>query len=150
MDKPKRILPPVYFLVALVVMAGLHFLLPIARIVRPPYSHGGGLLIVAGLVVVVWAARLFHRAGTAIKPFEKSSALVTDGPYQYSRNPMYLGMVFVLVGMGLVLGAISPFLVVPIFIWVIQQRFIQPEEAMLEGTFGSSYTAYKKHVRRWL
>ena len=131
-------------------MAGLHFTLPIAHILAPAYAYGGGLLIIIGIVVVVWAARLFQRVGTAIKPFETSSALVTDGPYRYSRNPMYLGMVFVLVGVGLVLGTISPFLVVPLFLWLIQQRFIQFEEAALEGTFGSAYTEYKRRVRRWL
>ena len=150
MDKPGRILPPVYFLAALVVMAGLHFLFPIAQVLQLPYLYGGGLMIVAGIVVVVWAARLFDRAGTAIKPFEKSSVLVIDGPYNYSRNPMYLGMVVALVGVGLLLGTLSPFLVVPVFIWLIQQRFIQHEETALERTFGSAYTGYKRQVRRWL
>ena len=150
MDKPTRILPPVYFLAALVLMAGLHFVLPIAHILQPPYSYGGSLLIVMGIVVVVWAARLFQRAGTAIKPFERSSALVTDGPYNYSRNPMYLGMVLALTGMSIVLGTISPFVVVPVFAWLIQQRFIQHEEATLERTFGAAYTEYRRRVRRWL
>ena len=69
MDRPKRILPPVFFLAALVVMAGLHFVLPIAHILAPAYAYGGGLLIVVGIVVVVWAARLFQRAGTAGRGF---------------------------------------------------------------------------------
>ena len=131
-------------------MARLHFLVPIAQVLQPLYSYGGGLLILAGVTVVVWAARLFQRAGTAIKPFEKSSALVTDGPYKCSRNPMYLGMVVALVGVGLLLGTISPFLVVPVFAWLIQRRFIQPEEAVLGRTFGSAYAEYKRQVRRWL
>ena len=150
MDKPKRILPPVYFLVALVAMAGLHFLFPIAQIYQPLYAYGGGLLIVVGLAVVLWAARLFNRAGTTIKPFEESSALVTNGPYRFSRNPIYLGLVLALIGAGLAPGTISPFAVVPAFIWLIQRRFILPEETMLERTFGSAYAEYKRQVRRWL
>jgi protein-S-isoprenylcysteine O-methyltransferase Ste14 len=148
--RPARILPPVYFLVALVVMAGLHFRLPVGHVIQPPYGYGGGVLIVGGLVLVVWAARLFQRAGTAIRPFERSSALVTDGPYRYSRNPMYLGMVCVLTGLGLVLGTIASFAVIPVFVWLIQQRFIRPEEAVLARTFGSAYAEYRERVRRWL
>lgn len=131
-------------------MAGLHFTLPIAHILAPAYAYGGGLLIVIGIVVVVWAARQFQRAGTAIKPFETSSALVTDGPYRYSRNPMYLGLVIALTGMGIALGTLSPFVVIPVFIWLIRRQFIQHEEAALERTFGSAYTEYKRQVRRWL
>ena len=150
MDKPKRILPPVYFLATLVAMAGFHFLFPIARIFQPPYTYGGALLVIAGVAVVLWAARLFSRAGTTIKPFEESSALVIHGPYYFSRNPIYIGLVLVLIGVGLVMGTIAPFAVVPIFIWLIQRRFILPEEAMLEKAFGSVYVEYKRQVRRWL
>jgi len=150
MDKPKRILPPVYFLAALVPMAGLHFFSPIAQILKPPHFYSGGFLIVGGVVVIIWAARLFERAGTTIKPFEESSMLVVGGPYRYSRNPMYLGMVFVLTGVGIVLGTLSPFAVIPVFIWLIQRRFIQPEEEMLETTLGPAYVEYKRRVRRWL
>jgi len=150
MDKPTRILPPIYFLASLLLMTSLHFFFPLAHIFQPPYSYAGGLLIVAGIVVVVWGARLFQRVGTAIKPFEQSSALVTDGPYRYSRNPMYLGMVVVMIGIGLVFGSASPFVVVPVFIWLIQRRFILPEEGALARTFGSVYTDYKRRVRRWL
>ena len=150
MDKSKRVLPPVYFLAALVSMGALHFFLPIAYILRPPYSTSGSFLFVAGAVVVLWAARLFNRAGTTIRPFQEPSALVTSGPYRYSRNPIYLGLVLALIGIGLLLGTLSPFVVVPVFICLIQQRFIQPEEAALEKTFGSAYAQYKRQVRRWL
>ena len=150
MDKSKRVLPPVYFLAALVSMGALHFFLPIAYILRPPYSTSGSFLFVAGAVVVLWAARLFNRAGTTIRPFQEPSALVTGGPYRYSRNPIYLGLVSALIGIGLLLGTLSPFVVVPVFICLIQRRFIQPEEAVLEKTFGSAYGQYKRQVRRWL
>jgi protein-S-isoprenylcysteine O-methyltransferase Ste14 len=148
--RPAHVLPPVYFLVALVSMIGLHFLLPVRRILLPPYTYAGGALIVGGVVIVVWAARLFERAGTAIKPFERPSALITEGPYRYSRNPMYLGMVCALAGVGLVLGSMSPFVAIPAFVWLIQRRFIKLEEAVLARTFGSAYAEYRGRVRRWL
>jgi len=150
MDKSKRVLPPVYFLAALVSMGALHFFLPIAYILRPPYSTSGSFLFITGVVLVLWGARSFSRAGTTIKPFQDPSALVTSGPYRYSRNPIYLGLVLALIGIGLLLGTLSPFVVVPVFICLIQQRFIQPEEAVLEKTFGSAYGRYKRQVRRWL
>lgn len=150
MDKSKRVLPPVYFLAALVSMGALHFFLPITHILEPPTSYSGSFLFVAGVVVVLWSARLFNRAGTTIKPFQESSVLVTGGPYRYSRNPIYLGLVFALIGIGFLLGTLSPFVVVPVFIWLVQRRFIQPEEAALEKTFGSAYGQYKRQVRRWL
>lgn len=139
-----------YFLAALVSMGALHFFLPIAYILRPPYSTSGSFLFITGVVLVLWGARSFSRAGTTIKPFQDPSALVTGGPYRYSRNPIYLGLVLALIGIGLLLGTLSPFVVVPVFICLIQQRFIQPEEAALEKTFGSAYGQYKRQVRRWL
>lgn len=139
-----------YFLAALVSMGALHFFLPIAYILRPPYSTSGSFLFITGVVLVLWGARSFSRAGTTVRPFQDPSALVTSGPYRYSRNPIYLGLVLALIGIGLLLGTLSPFVVVPVFICLIQQRFIQPEEAELEKTFGSAYGQYKRQVRRWL
>jgi len=127
----------------------LHFLLPIMQIIPSSYS-GGGLMILLGIAVVLWAAWLFNRAGTAIKPFEESTQMIVSGPYRWSRNPIYLGLVFILFGIGLALGTLSPFLVIPVFVWIIQKRFISHEEAMLEKRFCAAYAEYKKRIRRWL
>ena len=148
-DKPKRILPPVYFLAAILSMAGLHFLLPIARVLSTAHSIGA-VLILSGIALILWAARLFSQAGTAIKPFEESSKLITGGPYRWSRNPIYLGMVIVLLGIGMTLGTLAPFAVIPVFVWLIRKNFIAHEEAMLEKSFGSAYAEYKRRIRRWL
>ena len=95
-------------------------------------------------------AMLFRRRGTAIKPFQESSALVTDGVYRFTRNPMYLGMVIGLTGVACMLGTVTPLLVIPIFIWVIRTRFIRVEEGMLAERFGDEYVQYQARVRRWL
>ena len=131
-------------------MVCLHFLAPVRQVVSGPYRYLGIIPLGAGLAVVLWAAGIFERAGTTIKPFEKSSTLVVRGPYRVSRNPMYLGMVCGLVGVGVVTGSVTPFLVVPAFAYLIDRRFIREEEALLEQTFGSQYSAYKACVRRWL
>jgi protein-S-isoprenylcysteine O-methyltransferase Ste14 len=145
-----RTVPPVYFLAALVVMAALHFTLPIATLIHPPYTYLGILLVGGGLWMVIWAARLFSRAGTPIKPFERSTHLVTGGPYRITRNPMYLGMVAGLIGVGLLLGSLSPWLVIPAFVYAIQRFFVRHEEALMEERFGEDYLRFKSRVRRWI
>ena len=95
---PPKLLPPVYFLVYLLVAMALHWAVPVVRLMRPPYTYGGVLLITVEVFVIGWAAYLFNREGTAIKPFETSSALVLNGPYRVSRNPMYLGLMLILIG----------------------------------------------------
>jgi len=103
-----------------------------------------------GLGIVFWARSLFTKVGTTVKPFQESSELVVKGPFNVTRNPMYLSMVVFLLGLGILLGSFTPFLVIPIFIWIITQRFIRVEERMLEQRFGASYLAYRARVRRWI
>ena len=145
-----RVLPPVYFLLAVILMVCLHLVIPAAHIVPPQALYLGAVPLLAGFALTAWAARLFYRLGTSIKPFQPSSVLVLQGPYRLSRNPMYLGMVFALLGLGVLLGSLTPIAVVPLFAWFIQSRFIRREEEMLERTFGAAYTEYKGTVRRWL
>jgi protein-S-isoprenylcysteine O-methyltransferase Ste14 len=146
----RRVIPPVYFLATLLLMAGLHVGVPGRQVVQFPYRYGGLLLVVGGIVLVLWAARLFGQAGTTIKPFQDPSALVVRGPYRLTRNPMYLGMVGVLVGIAVVLGSLSPWVSIPLFVALIDVRFIRAEEAALERMFGATYRTYKARVRRWV
>ncbi len=146
----KRALPPVYFLASLLGMLVLHFALPIRVLFAAPHRYWGVLPIVAGVLVLVIAAGLFEKANTPIKPFEKSTHLVVEGPFVYSRNPMYLGMLVTVLGTAIVLGSVTPFLVIPALYLVLTGRFIRVEERALEQTFGEEYLAYKKKVRRWI
>jgi protein-S-isoprenylcysteine O-methyltransferase Ste14 len=150
MSHSTKVLPPVYFLVAVVTMTGLHFLAPFRTILHPPLTYPGTLLIIIGFSVVIWAATAFGRFGTPIKPFEESTHLVTGGMYRATRNPMYLGMVVILLGIAVLFGTISPLIPIPFFVWLIQTNFIRHEEAALERTFGVEYMEYKRSVRRWL
>jgi protein-S-isoprenylcysteine O-methyltransferase Ste14 len=145
-----RVLPPVYFLVALLLMVGLHLALPIVQVIQVPYRYGGLVFLLGGILLVLWAVLLFGQAGTTIKPFQESSALVVRGPYRLTRNPMYVGMVVGLVGIAVLLGSLSPSIIIPLFVALIDLRFIRFEEARLERTFGADYVAYKTRVRRWL
>lgn len=146
----KPVYPPVFFLLALVTMVALHFLFPWKRIRFVAVRAAGAVLVVAGLGMGIWGSNLFQKARTTIKPFERSTTLVTGGPFRVSRNPMYLGMAAVLAGIALLLGSATPFLVVPAFVWLLDRRFIRREETDLETAFGQAYRTYKARVRRWI
>jgi len=102
-----------------------------------------------GLALAASGVISFNKAGTAIRPFESSTFLVTDGLYRYTRNPMYLGMVILLIGVATYLGSLTPYIVIPVFFLIIQQCFIKHEEPFLENIFGQEYLDYKDKVRRW-
>jgi protein-S-isoprenylcysteine O-methyltransferase Ste14 len=144
------LVPPVYFLVALLLMVFFHRAAPWIQVIQPPYRYAGIVIMGLALCLIVWAAFLFRRAGTNIAPFLPSTALVVLGPYTFTRNPMYLGMAGILLGAALYLGSITPFVVIPAFMALITERFIVPEEAKLEAAFGRDYLDYKARVRRWL
>jgi protein-S-isoprenylcysteine O-methyltransferase Ste14 len=122
---------------------------PIAEIVPRPINYGGAVLVVCGILFTIWAARLFAIAKTGVVPFSESTSLVTSGPYRFTRNPMYLGMVIALLGIAVILGSLTPFIVVPAFVVLITYLFILPEEGHMERAFGDAYLERKRHVRRW-
>jgi protein-S-isoprenylcysteine O-methyltransferase Ste14 len=131
-------------------MVALHLLLPVRQLFDRPWTWIGFAPFLLGGGLTVRAARLFDRAGTPVRPFEPSTRLVLGGPYRFTRNPMYLGMVFGLFGLAVLMGSLSPFAVPPLFALFIRARFIVPEEAMLERLFGAEFVAFKGRVRRWL
>lgn len=144
------IYPPVWLLLGLIAIFTLNELYPVLRFTGLAGQITGGLLILAGLVLLVTANGLFVRAGTDVIPFRDVSTLVTTGIYRLSRNPMYLGMVSVLLGCAVTVGALSSLLVPPVFAAIIHYRFIRPEEQMLAGLFPREFPAYCARVRRWL
>ena len=147
---PIRIIPPVVLFAAIIAMIALDALIPGARLLTWPWRWAGALLIVAGVGLVLVVARLFRRAGTTIMPFEESSALVVEGPYRASRNPIYLGMAIALAGVAILLGTLTPWIVIPLFVIAIDRRFVVGEEAMLRARFGAAYDDYRSRVRRWI
>ena len=143
-------LPPVYLLLGISLQVGLHYVLPLATIIPPPYHWSGIAVIVLGVLIILFPAASFSKADTTIIPFRESSSLVVSGLYRHTRNPMYLGMVLILSGVALLTGSLSPFVVPVLFVLVINRMIISVEERMLERAFGDEYLAYKKTVRRWI
>ncbi len=110
----------------------------------------GWLLVGIGLVLFAWTLATLWRHRTTVNPYVGASALCTDGPFRFSRNPIYLGDWFILTGVSLLLATIWPLAFAPL-IWVML-RFgvIRHEEAHLEAKFGDDYRTYQTRVRRWL
>ncbi len=131
-------------------MPWLHWLLPVVQLLDTAWRFIAVIVMLAGLLTTILAARLFHRLETPVRPFEQPQLLVTQGLFAYSRNPMYLGMVIFLIGYAVILGSLTPWLVIPVFVWVIQERFIKLEEAGLEQEYGDAYRRYQQRVRRWI
>jgi protein-S-isoprenylcysteine O-methyltransferase Ste14 len=148
MSKP--LLPPAYFLIALCAVLGLHFLIPFARVLSFPWTLAGIAPVLAGAALNLVADRDFKRRQTTVKPFEVSTSLLTEGVFKLSRNPMYLGMVLILVGAALLLGTLSPFAVCAAFALLLRYRFVRVEERMLADKFGADWQNYSARVRRWI
>lgn len=145
-----KIFPPAYLLVTLLAMSGLHFFLPGAHVIPAPWNLLGIIPLLVGVAVNINADNLFHRLGTPVKPGAESTVLVTGGPFRWSRNPMYLGFVSILAGIAILLGSLTPFIAIPIFIILIDRAFIRVEERMLAVKFGPAWSEYRKKTRRWI
>jgi protein-S-isoprenylcysteine O-methyltransferase Ste14 len=151
-DRPGVIAqPPFIFLSFLAAGFALDWWRPVAMIADTRVQYVvGGLLIVVGFVIVAAAFRRFKRAGTNVPTPLPATALVTDGVYRHSRNPIYTAMSLVYGGIAIaadsawVLGLLVPLLV------VMRYGVIAREEVYLEAKFGDAYRDYRAKVRRWL
>ena len=146
----RRILPPIYLLVCLIAILVIHWLLPLAIIIPKPYGYVGIMAIISGIAMPLWVNWRFSQAQTTIKPFQESSALVTDGLFRYCRNPAYVGMVLGLVGIVVILGSLAPWFFVVLFTIAIDRKFVLHEERALRERFGATYDEYCRKVRRWI
>jgi protein-S-isoprenylcysteine O-methyltransferase Ste14 len=148
MDTPP--LPPAYLFAALSAMVLLHFLVPVYQLTSHPWNAIGLIPLIIGIVLNLAADASLKKHGTTVKPYEPSTTLITSGIYKYSRNPMYLGMIMILIGVALLMGSLTPYSIVLIFIITIDRHFIRPEEEMLNRQFGRAWAEYRNNVRRWL
>lgn len=143
-------LPPMYLNTFLVLAIGLHFILPIKRIIHSPYTYLGLIFILFGVVLNVWSSGLLTKKGTAIDFYEAPNRLVTDGPFRISRNPIYLSGVILSLGTAILLGSLITFVFPIALLMILDRHYIPSEERRLEKTFGKAYLEYKQRVRRWI
>ncbi len=147
-----RLPPPFIYLGALLcgLAAGRFVALSYFGIDRWLLVATGALLCAAGAVMMLAAAGLFRRLGTNIPPSRPTTLIATTGPYRWTRNPMYLGMALVYVGIAVGFDGAIALALLPLVLIVIQRQVIAREERYLEAKFGDDYRRYKAEVRRWL
>ena len=146
----KKILPPILFLVSVILMVLLWKLFPMSIWVLYPFNLLGLIPLFLGLGLTIIGSRKFDQVGTNIKTFNDPNVLVTEGLFKYSRNPMYLGLVLALVGVSVLLGAISSLLVAIAFFVITDRWYVRFEEQAMLRIFGDSYGSYKARTRRWV
>ena len=149
LTREKGPMPPVIILIAILFQIALHKLLPI-MIIFEKMDWIGIVMGFLGFFIFTGSTLLFRINKTTMIPFQDPSFLITNGIYKYTRNPMYLGMLFVQFGIAIYFGSISPIIIPFLFIPIMNSRIIQHEEVMLEKQFGESYIIFKNSVRRWI
>lgn len=138
-------MPPVWLLGALILArmgAGIGPL--------PPLTFSGTIFVAMGLIMILLAAWEFRRARTTIIPREAPSAIIRTGIFAKTRNPIYLGDALILLGAALYWGSMLGLVLVPVFMMLINKRFIEKEEVLMRSTFLAEFDTYAQQVRRWL
>lgn len=152
--RPNRLpWPPLIYLAAIAASIVLHLIYPLPFI-GPPLSDllfaGGGLLIIGVIAIDFSAIRTLQRAKTTVMPHRGSEHLVTEGPFSFSRNPIYLANTMLMFGAGLMSQIVWFFPLGLIAAFLTQKLAIEREERHLEIRFGKRYRDYTKRVRRWI
>jgi protein-S-isoprenylcysteine O-methyltransferase Ste14 len=142
--------PPLIYLGGLAVGFGLEALLPGASLPGAIRWALGGALVVAGVALLASFNTAFTRKGTAVQPWKPTTAIVTTGPYRLTRNPAYLGMALVYVGIALLAEALWVLVPLPVVLAIMDRAVIAREERYLERSFGREYLDYKTRARRWI
>lgn len=143
--------PPLLYLAAFAFGILLHLVrpLPLMGVVWQHHAVGWPLLA-AGVALAGWAVREFRQAGEDPNVHVPTAVLVTSGPYAHSRNPMYIALSLLYVGIGVILNAGWVLAALPAVVVVMHFGVVRREEAYLERRFGDEYLAYRARVRRWL
>lgn len=144
--------PPVYAIFIAFLMYFLAKQYPLATFIEAPVTQLAYLFAAIGLTFDLSSLFLFIKSKTTANPIKPKNTkkLVVTGFYQYSRNPMYVGLFFLLLAWAWYMGALSPFIGLPLFIFIVTIQQIKPEEQALEEIFGQAYLDYKQQVRRWI
>lgn len=149
-----RFPPPLLPLATVLLGIGLERLWPLGADLEFPAPARywiGGIVVAASLLVLgLWPVVMFRRSGQSEIPWRPTPLVLEDGPYRFTRNPMYLMMVLACIGVAVILSNFWILLLTPLCAWCLYYFAIAPEEAYLERKFGESYRHYKARVRRWI
>jgi len=142
--------PPLIYLSGLVAGYILNIIYPLPVNIDLPRPFFIFILIGFGLVLLGLSAREIKKVKSNIQPFKPTTALAVSGPYRFSRNPMYLGMILIYIGMGVYMNTLWAFIMLLLVLWAIQYGVVMREERYLERKFGEEYMKYKRKIKRWL
>lgn len=150
-----KVLPPIWFLMFLLLGLLAHYAYPMSRVFDvsiPIFGLAvGAVIFVAGFALSNWASMLFSHERTEILPTSPvNSVLVVSGPFRFTRNPMYLGMLLSLFGVAIYIGTLPSYVAVLAHFLILNFVFIPYEEEKMERQFGEAYREYSRGVRRWL
>ncbi len=153
-DRPNNFpLPPVTVVVMLVIAFLLKNYAPMLALSFTSLiglKILGWALVVMALAIDIWAARVFAAAKTNLMPTKPAENLVDHGPFKYSRNPIYVGNIMILIGVGMIAGIGLLYIFAILAVFILQEFQIKPEEAHLRARFGEAWDDYKSRVRRWI
>ena len=148
--KTNKILPPRVFQIAIVTIVAIHFLCPVWYMYCSLWRFVGLIPIVFGAYLNIYSDWLIKKHNTTIKPFEKPKSLIEEGPFRYSRNPIYMGMVLIILGGSLLSGSVLSLIVPIVFALILHFKYIIVEEDILANQFGINYKNYKSKVHCWI
>jgi protein-S-isoprenylcysteine O-methyltransferase Ste14 len=144
--------PPVIYAAAVAIAIILHWLAPLPWL-RSPIDEFlfavGWVVVVLAVIMEVSAMRTLARAKTTIMPHRASEHLVVEGPFSFTRNPLYLGNTMLMIAIGLITGIVWFLVMAAVAGFATQKLAIEPEERHLDARFGKGYRDYAKKVRRW-
>lgn len=142
--------PPKIAQLFILAAVGLHWATPLSQLHVYSNPVAGIILGAAGFLVMMWGWWLFRKFDTAICPTARTDRLVTSGVYRFTRNPMYLGIIAMLLAVAILVGTFPFYLAAAAYFVVINNVFCPYEESKLTEAFGDTYASYKRRVRRWL
>jgi len=153
LDRPninKNVHPPIVALMFIVIAYFLGRFVPLPLIVPGILRSMGLVLTFVGFLLGIGAFMEFRKARTTLDPHGSSKQVVTSGIYRFTRNPIYLGFLLMVIGLPLNSGLYWGIVMAPLYVFIMNRLIIQHEEAYLEKKFGKTYTGYTSRVRRWL
>lgn len=142
--------PPLIYLGILALALCIDWLQPVALVPERARPLLGWPFVVGGTLLLLLSILSMQRARTAVNPYKATTAVVGSGPYRYSRNPMYVAMALVYIGIAILVNTLWPMVLLPAAVLIMHQGVIVREERYLERKFGDAYLQYKAKVRRWL
>ncbi len=144
------VFPPLLYGAALLVVIALRWFWPLRIPAHDAVFWLGTALLAAGIGVAVWGKKTMDRAGTNVNPRRPTTAIVTGGPFRYTRNPLYLAITMILLGISFVIDTWWGIIVIVPVLLIMHFGVVRREERYLEQKFGENYLQYKRAVRRYL